>query len=447
MSTQYITTLQEKYNLFCDSILGELKENEEATISLDGEKSDFIRFSKAKVRQATNVTQGFISFTYIANNKTMKLEFPFCGDLKHDIKQGIVALNQARKDCENLPEDPFVIYPKNNGTSDENHYGELLDKEKHVKSVLSPAQNLDLCGLFISGLMVRASRNSKGQNHWFSTESFCTDYSIYNGPKAVKGAYAGTDWNQDQYEKNIKDNIIKLEIMNRPKKEIQRGKYRTYLAPDAVAETTHILGWGSLSEGGIRRGESSLLALKEGNKTLSNKFSISENFDLGLTPRFNEMGELSPNKINLIENGELKELLVSSRTAKEYGLESNGADAQESPSSLDIATGNLKEENILSELGTGLYLSNLHYLNYSDRQSGRITGMTRYACFYVENGEIVAPINDLRFDETLYNFLGQNLVAVTDFAHVIPTNSTYFQRALGGCKVPGIIVDNFSFTL
>ena len=31
---------------------------------------------------------------------------------------------------------------------------------------------------------------------------------------------------------------------------------------------------------------------------------------------------------------------------------------------------------------------NLHYLNWSDNIGGRITGMTRYACFWVENGEI-----------------------------------------------------------
>lgn len=33
----------------------------------------------------------------------------------------------------------------------------------------------------------------------------------------------------------------------------------------------------------------------------------------------------------------------------------------------------------------------------------------------MEGGEIVAPIKDLRFNDSLYAFLGENLEAVTDF--------------------------------
>ena len=112
-----------------------------------------------------------------------------------------------------------------------------------------------------------------------------------------------------------------------------------------------------------------------------------------------------------------------------------------------ISPGKLKRENILKELGTGLYISNLHYLNFSDRQAARITGMTRYACFYVENGEIVAPINDLRFDESFYNCWGKNLIDLTDFSEIIPNVSTYFSRGINANKIPGILVDDFNFTL
>jgi predicted Zn-dependent protease len=111
------------------------------------------------------------------------------------------------------------------------------------------------------------------------------------------------------------------------------------------------------------------------------------------------------------------------------------------------AIGVIGKENILKELGTGLYLSNLHYLNWSDRLNARITGMTRYACFWVENGEIVAPIADLRFDENLYDCLGENLLAVTDFQEVDPNVSTYDSRGFGGKKLPGLLIKDFKFTL
>ena len=64
------------------------------------------------------------------------------------------------------------------------------------------------------------------------------------------------------------------------------------------------------------------------------------------------------------------------------------------------------------ELGEGLYINNVHYLNYSDRTACRMTGMTRFATFRVENGKITAPVNVMRFDETIYRILGEHLVAV-----------------------------------
>ena len=33
--------------------------------------------------------------------------------------------------------------------------------------------------------------------------------------------------------------------------------------------------------------------------------------------------------------------------------------------------------------------------------------MTRFACFAVENGELVAPIGVLRFDDTLFRMLAR----------------------------------------
>jgi predicted Zn-dependent protease len=168
---------------------------------------------------------------------------------------------------------------------------------------------------------------------------------------------------------------------------------------------------------------------------------------LALTPRFNSQGEVSESLLPLMQAGELRTLLVSSRTAKEYGLTGNAADEGEAPRALDVGCGTLTEKDILKAIGTGLYLSNVHYLNWSDPVSARVTGMTRYACFWVENGEIVGPINDLRWDESLFDALGSKLLALTDWADIDPACDTYYTRALGGSRVPGALVEGWTFTL
>jgi predicted Zn-dependent protease len=207
-----------------------------------------------------------------------------------------------------------------------------------------------------------------------------------------------------------------------------------------------MLSWEAISEASLQQGGSALAKLRDG-QTLSPLFSLRENFRSGSTHRFNELGEIAPLELPLINQGQLVNTLVSSRTAKEYGLVANGARHSEGLQSPEILPGQLPADQILSQLDTGLYLSNLHYLNWSDRSGGRITGMTRYACFWVEQGQIVAPIQDLRFDESLYNFWGSQLLALTDFQEFLPVIDTYERRGLGGALVPGMLVDGFTFTL
>ena len=176
-------------------------------------------------------------------------------------------------------------------------------------------------------------------------------------------------------------------------------------------------------------------------------FSLSEDFTSGMVPRFNYNGELAPEKMDLILSGSLSNTLVSTRTAKEYNVKSNFASENESMRSPNISTGNLNEEDILQTLDEGIYLSNLHYLNWSDRLGGRITGMTRYACFWVEKGKIVAPIENMRFDDSIYNFFGYNLESLSNKAYFHPTIETYGGREFGGVTCPGILLKSFELTL
>ena len=112
-----------------------------------------------------------------------------------------------------------------------------------------------------------------------------------------------------------------------------------------------------------------------------------------------------------------------------------------------MAPGNLNQGEVLKALEKGLYLSNIHYLNWSDNSGGRITGLTRYACFWVENGKIVSPIENMRFDDSIYNFFGDQLVGISDTIEYIPEVGTYDGRQPGGIMPPGIIIDNFNLTL
>ena len=205
--------------------------------------------------------------------------------------------------------------------------------------------------------------------------------------------------------------------------------------------------WYGLSERGLHEGESAWLALRENRRTLSPSFRLTQDFTLGVEPRFNELGEVAPEQLVLIEDGRIANTLVSARTAKQYGVQANAAPEWEGVRSPSLQAGELDEDRALELLGTGLYISNLHYLNWSDFDSARVTGMTRFACFWVEDGRIVAPIKDMRFDESMYHLLGDKLAGLSRQRSVVVDTGTYFQRALSGSLLPGLLVEGFTFTL
>jgi predicted Zn-dependent protease len=447
MNSQKLEHLEASFQQLSDSLIKNLQTGEYLSIELSSEQTQFIRFNGAKVRQTGTVKDGTIKLTLIVNQRTAFAAFPFTGDVTIDSQLGLDNLDYLRQELPQLPEDPHIVLPENNGSTREVYPGSLLGTEKVVNEILSPVSEVDMTGLYTGGSVIRGSANSAGQFHWFATETFIVDYSLITpSEKAVKGIFSGTNWEKEKYLDQIKANKNQFIYLEKPAKTLKKGGYRTYFAPAAVADLISMLSWGAISEASLKRGESALLKLQQG-QTLSPQFSLQENFNKGTIPRFNELGEISPEILPIITQGKLVNTLISSRTASEYNLIANGANSYESLRSPELLPGNLSKDDIFSTLGTGLYVSNLHYLNWSDRTGGRITGMTRYACFWVENGEIIAPIENLRFDESLYRFWGENLLAVTNFRDFIPETNTYGKRQLGGILSPGILVNDFQFTL
>ncbi|QLE43236.1 TldD/PmbA family protein [Nostoc sp. C052] len=448
MKIEELSALEVSFNRLIESLLIKKAEDEQFTVRLSSEISQFTRFNHAKVRQTGCVADGWIELTLMKEQRNSVRQFPFTGNWEVDWQLAYTALQELRDELILLPIDPYLVLPSGNNTSREINSGNLLAAEAVVPTVLELVAELDFTGIYAGGVVIKGYGDSSGQKHWFATDSFTLDYSLFStSGQAVKGTFAGSDWDESAYIAKISEAKKQLELLARPVKELPRGQYKTYFAPAAVADLLLMLSWGSVSEADIQQGNSSLAALWRKEKQLSTAFNLKENFQRGLVPRFNELGEIAAPELSVIEKGYLVNTLVNSRTAKEYQKIANGANGSETLRAPEVSPGNLVFEQILPSLDTGLYVSNLHYLNWSDRHTGRITGMTRYACFWVENGEIIAPIENLRFDESLYRFWGENLVDLTTFQEFIPEVGTYESRQLGGSLVPGMLVEDFTYTL
>ena len=342
---------------------------------------------------------------------------------------------------------------QNRGNSNRQYVSAPFDLKQVYQAISEKTAGSEFTGLLAAGPQIRANANSLGQQHWFANESFFLDYSLFtvnqdHENKAVKATYAANAWSGKEFEKRFTASQDLLKLLKRPSRAVNPGAYRTYLAPAAVAELVDMLSWRALSYSAFKKGSCPLAKMAGDHPVLlSAKFSLRENFELGVATPFNELGEVPEPHVSLISEGKLQQFLISSASASEFKAAGNFAAPSENLRSPEVLAGTLPNEKVLQELGTGLYLGNLHYCNWSDQQTARVTGMTRYACFWVEDGEIVAPLRDLRFDESLYNCFGANLEAVTTEQHLEIATGTYDHRTLGGKLLPGMLIQDFQFTL
>ncbi len=447
-----VAALRGHFEKLCDGLFKGLAKGEHLSADLVGEDSQFMRLNAAKVRQIGTVADASMKLSYVLESdgarRCCETTVSLSGDEAEDEGRASWALERMQEETPGLPVDPLARLPENKGAVEQIQEGSLLAPEESVGRILPKLQGVDFAGIYASGSVVRATANSAGQRQWFYTENFSVDYSLYTPQeKAVKSTFAGNRWSDEAFNRDLGLSRELLAHMEKTPRKIPKGSYRVYLAPAAFSQLVSMLAWSGISERSIRQGQSPLRLMRSGERTMSPLFSLSEDFSAGTVPRFNVEGEIAPGKLELIVQGKLESTLVHSRTAQEFGVTANGANLEEMFRAPTVSTGTLKQEDILKRLGTGIYLSNLHYLNWSDQFAGRVTGMTRYACLWVENGVIQGPVEALRWDDSIFRFFGSELEDLTDFRATLADVGTYFHRNLGAMIMPGALLKSFQFTL
>ena len=440
--------MQTYFNTLAEYASGLLMSGETSTCWLSAENSHFVRFNRSRIRQPGNVRQSTLSLQLIRGQTHAKYSLSLSGQQTQDEHQISSAILYLREQLRDLPEDPHLMLPSDVQHSCTVLAAELPSTDIMVQDILDAAQDVDMVGFLMTGAQYRGFASSNGQRNWYETNNVNVDWSLFHsGDKAVKANYAGFEWNSERFRQQFQQSVDQLNILARPPVSIAPGSYRAYLTPTALNELIMMLNWAGLSEKALRTSQSSLRKLLNGDVSLHPDVHLSEDSSSGLAPAFQEQGFLKPEQIPLIAGGKLIGSMVSSRSAKEYGISSNGAGEDESANALHMQAGHLPTQQVLKELGTGIYISNLWYLNFSDRAHCRITGMTRFASFWVENGEIKAPLNVMRFDDSLFRILGENLLALTAETDIIMDDRSYGERHTGGAILPGALLKELRFVL
>ena len=433
---------------FCallEHLQAQVASEEGFTLGYGAEDSSFIRFNHGQVRQAGQVLQVYVTLSLYQGQRHAESKLALSGVLDEDASRLRQALQHLRGVLPSLHDDPYLRLNREAWRSELATPAVALDGAAMAQQIVSAASGLELVGFLAVGPQYQGFASSWGAFGWYAASSFNLEFSLFHGNgQAVKSAYAGEQWDVQAFVRKLDGARQQLEFLGRPAKALQPGAYRAYLAPAALEELISLCSWGFGAQA-LASGGSPLQRLFSGKAELSSQVTMEERIEGGLAPAFTTEGPRRP--LRLISQGRPGERLVSSRSAAEYGLIANGACSGEYPLSLQMHGGELDEQDVLQRLGTGLYIGNLWYGNFSDLPAARLTGMTRFATFWVEDGQIQAPVNTMRFDDSLFDCLGPQLEALTREPELLLPGGTYGARQTGSMALPGALLSRFTLTL
>ncbi|MCR4401384.1 MAG: TldD/PmbA family protein [Firmicutes bacterium] len=226
---------------------------------------------------------------------------------------------------------------------------------------------------------------------------------------------------------------------------VEPGEYEAIFEDYAVADMIQMLAYMGFGARAFQEGRS-FMSGNIGRKITGANITIwDDGLDPGGAPLPFDAEGVPKKKVMLIEDGVARGVVYDSFTAAREGKRSTGHAVSPLPSvgpfavNLFMAGGDSCLDEMIAETRRGIYVKRLHYTNPVHPVKSLLTGMTRDGTFLVENGEIVRPVKNLRFTESILGALS-SAELISKETKLLPLYS------LGGVRAPAVKVGKFTFT-
>src|SRR5205085_538440 len=127
---------------------------------LSAEDSDFIRFNKSVVRQATAVRQVNWTMTLVEGTRRIDASLTLSGQPGPDRDTLAGLLETLRAGIADVPEDPFLLLETQPANSDSERRGALPDPARVIDEVLAAGRGRDLVGFHACGPIYKGFSSS-----------------------------------------------------------------------------------------------------------------------------------------------------------------------------------------------------------------------------------------------------------------------------------------------
>jgi len=221
-------------------------------------------------------------------------------------------------------------------------------------------------------------------------------------------------------------------VNSRNAKALEPGRYTVILEPTAAADLLEIM-FRSMDQRNAEEGRSFLS--KAGGKTKLGEKLVDERVTVYSDPTNPEVpaapfsGEgLPQGKVTWIENG-----VVKNMPNNRYWAKLKGVQPVSRPGNYIMEGGNESLEDLIKGTKRGILVTRFWYIRSVDQQTLLNTGLTRDGTFYIENGKIMYPVKNFRFNESPVIMLN-NLDALGK------------PQRISGNLIPPMRIRDFTFT-
>ena len=197
----------------------------------------------------------------------------------------------------------------------------------------------------------------------------------------------------------------------RGRADLPAGRYPVVLGAEAVGELLGFLpdvGFtGTLAAAGIG------ITAQAGQPLASSLVNVADDggADVGLPIGFDIEG-VAKRRVDFFRQGLVGEAVTDLATAAALGRPSTGhahiaREQVPEPTAANVVMpgGTGTEDDLIAQLEHGVYLQRFWYTRLVDRITGTITGVTRDACFLIEDGRLTTPLYGMRFTESVLGVL------------------------------------------
>lgn len=275
-----------------------------------------------------------------------------------------------------------------------------------AREAASGAAGLNPDQLFVGGFLEAeagvnlavATSNGLFAYHASTNVSLSTTVRTPDGTGSGYAAIGARDWGNVDPAR-IGRTAAQKAIASRNPRAVEPGRYTVILEPQAVADFVPLLR-GSLQARAAEEGRSAFSEgpgrTKVGQRVMDERVTIiSDPADSQILATPFDSEGLPSRRVVWIENGVLKNLNYSRFWAQRQQTTPTGASG-----AFAMRGTNKSIDDLIAETERGILVTRFWYIRFLDQRTVMVTGLTRDGTFLIENGRIVAPIKNLRWNES-----------------------------------------------